>query len=73
VSEQHEEEKKYIKKLVGIFSDFIMAFVGWICLYVLIANLLTNSNSDNFNIFLGTIALLSISGYGYKIASKLLD
>jgi hypothetical protein len=70
VSEQHEEEKKYIKKLVGIFSDFIMAFVGWICLYVLIANLLTNSNSD---IFLGTIALLSISGYGYKIASKLLD
>lgn len=53
-------------------SDFLVSFGGWGALYLLLANLITGAH-DTFNAFLGTIAILGISGYGYKIAGKLTE
>jgi hypothetical protein len=59
---------------VGTFlSDGMLSLVGWICLYVLLKNISDEKLHDyeNFNIFLGTVAVICITGYGYKIAEKL--
>lgn len=84
---QHDKEEKFLRicrqtsksestllKRFRIFdafmSDFILSLFGWISLYILIRNL-QNENYNNFNIFLGSVAILCISGYGFKIAEKM--
>ncbi|HEX5670563.1 MAG TPA: hypothetical protein VFX66_03420 [Sulfuricurvum sp.] len=60
--------------MIGTFiSDGMLSLCGWASLYILLINMATNSIStnQNFNIFLGTVSLICITGYGYKIAEKL--
>jgi hypothetical protein len=58
---------------LGTFlSDGMLSLVGWFSLYLLLINLQEPAEKfDNFNIFLGTVAVICITGYGYKIAEKL--
>lgn len=68
---KHEYECWY---KVGTFvSDGLFSLVGWICLYFLLTNMAEDKLKayENFNIFLGTVAIICITGYGYKIAEKL--
>ena len=55
----------------GIFvSEFIGSFAGWICLGILVSRYRTGGiTSGGFDVFLGTVAVIGISGYSYQIAS----
>ncbi len=56
---------------VGAFlSDFAWSFIGWCALYLL---LYQHCNEDlaNLNIFLGIVAIVGITGYGFKIPEKM--
>jgi hypothetical protein len=69
---EKEEEFKCYEKFSYFFSDFFISFFGWIALYLLLANIIVGQ-FDAFNIFLFTVAILGISGYGYKLAGKLTE
>lgn len=83
VKEENEINKSYEEKVQNVFvkyhhhaeaflSEFILSMLGWGSLYLILLNISKNSDKyDNFNIFLGTVAVICISGYGYKIAEKL--
>jgi len=49
------------------FSEFIGSFAGWYCFYLLFPRLRNISALGNFDVFLGMIAVLGISGFSYKI------
>ncbi len=59
----------------GVFtSEFIGSFAGWYCLHLL-APSLNNYNKDSelggFDIFLGTVAVIGITGYSHKLFDKI--
>lgn len=63
---------KFHHHIEAFISEFILSMLGWASLYLLLANISNASDKyDNFNIFLGTVAAICISGYGYKIVEKL--
>lgn len=57
----------------GIFlSEFIGSFAGWFCLYILIRRFLDNQDKlGSFDIFLGTIAVLGITGYAHRLVDAI--
>lgn len=56
---------------IGAFlSDFLLSLIGWCSLYVLMAHI-ECSKTGNIDIFLGTVAVICISGYGFKISEKI--
>ena len=58
-------KKMYLTKRIGIFlSESIGSLMGWACLYTLIVRLRTsNLTIGSFDVFLGIIAVLGITGY----------
>ena len=83
--EIRDEEKEYkegVEKrecwhrciwLIGIFlSEFIGSFIGWICLYVLVFHYNTKPLTlGSFDVFLGIVAVLGITGYAYRLADAI--
>ena len=57
---------------IGIFvSEFAGSFAGWYCLFLLAIHWQNHTDLGSFDIFLGTISVLCISGYSYKMVSNL--
>jgi hypothetical protein len=75
----YERKKQEIKwydliEWVGIFiSEFIGSFAGWYCFSILAPRLQKPDTLGVFDIFLGTVAVIGITGYSYKIADKLIE
>jgi hypothetical protein len=72
--ERFENIKTYFLKnkieAIGIFmSEFIWSFLGWIALYILIQRF--PDKLGNFDIFLGTIAVIGITGYASLLSDKI--
>lgn len=74
------EKKKFWKKdwkggwiePLGIFlSEFLGSFAGWYCFYVLISRHQDKITFGNFDIFLGTIAVIGITGYSHKLVEAI--
>ncbi|MBU0631122.1 hypothetical protein KKA17_00600 [bacterium] len=68
--EEKKEQQSCFVKSMWYFSDFFVSFVGWVSLYILLYDI-KEEKFDSFNIFLATVAIISISGYGYKLFEKL--
>ena len=66
------KELECYERFSSVLSDFFISFSGWLALYLLLANIIVGQ-FDTFNIFLFTVAILGISGYGYKLAGKLTE
>jgi hypothetical protein len=60
-----------LNALMAFLSDFLLSFFGWLSLYVLSNRVMCTSDLGSFDVFLGTIAIIGIPGYGFKIADKL--
>lgn len=54
----------------AFLSDFLLSMIGWGSLYLFLINY-TDDKFSNLNIFLGLIAIICISGYGFKISEKI--
>lgn len=74
----NEIRKGKIKKgdrieITGIFlSEFIGSLIGWACLYILIVRFRNpNVIVGSFDVFLGIVAVVGITGYSYKIVDAL--
>jgi len=56
---------------VGAFlSDFAWSFIGWSALYLLLSQYCC-AELVVLNIFLGIVAIVGITGYGFKIPEKM--
>jgi len=71
-----EEEKKPKKKnlmerVADSLSEFMGSFAGWFCFYIVILRLQSFDKLGSFDIFLGSIAVIGICGYSYRIIELL--
>lgn len=57
--------------LGAFISDFLLSFIGWVCLYFFLENYYIKADQSNINIFLVLVAIVCISGYGFKISEKI--
>ena len=56
---------------LGAFvSDFTWSFIGWCSLYLLLSQY-CDKDLATLNIFLGIVAVVGITGYGFKIPEKM--
>lgn len=56
---------------IGAFvSDFAWSFIGWCALYLLLSQY-CYAELAVLNIFLGIVAIVGITGYGFKIPEKM--
>lgn len=56
---------------IGAFiSDFVWSFIGWCALYLLLSQY-CSKELLGLNIFLGIVAIVGITGYGFKIPEKM--
>jgi len=55
-----------IKSFAHFISDFFSSLIGWGALYLLLARQIAEK-ADNFDIFLGIIAVAGITGHGYRL------
>lgn len=57
----------------GIFvSEFLGSLIGWICLYYLVyRGLKLSVDLGVFDVFLGTVAIVGITGFFHQIVKKL--
>jgi hypothetical protein len=69
---KNEVDNKWIEKAGAALSEFLGSFLGWCCLYVLIVRFRVVPNIiGGFDIFLGTVAVVGITGYSYRIVEAL--
>ncbi|HZF69755.1 hypothetical protein [Sulfuricurvum sp.] len=54
----------------AFLSDFVWSILGWFALYVLLSQYRC-IELVNLNIFLGIVAIVGITGYGFKIPEKM--
>ncbi|MDD5406643.1 MAG: hypothetical protein PHE73_06870 [Sulfurovaceae bacterium] len=67
----NEENQKTCLKKTGVFvSEFFGSMFGWSSLYLLIDRIMMG-HGDNFEIFLGIVAITGIGGYAYRLADWL--
>ena len=63
---------KWIEPVSIFLSEFIGSFIGWICLYVLVFHYNTKPLTlGSFDVFLGIVAVLGITGYAYRLADAI--
>lgn len=60
----------FVYSFGAFLSDFSWSMIGWIALSIL-SEQYTNSALATFNIFLGIVAVVGITGYGFKIPEKI--
>jgi len=59
-----------IGSLGAFLSDFLLSLIGWGSLHMFINNYI-NKIQSNIDIFLALVAIICISGYGFKISDKI--
>lgn len=64
------KELGWVYGLGAFLSDFAWSILGWIALYKLHSQY-CNPELVTFNIFLGIVAIVGITGYGFKIPEKI--
>lgn len=85
-SEYTEKQVKYLGEITNIkeawnelgfmyasgafLSDFLWSILGWSALYLLLSQY-CNEELIAFNVFLGVVSIVGITGYGFKIPDKI--
>lgn len=73
--EKKSKEEKgffYWVVILGVFfSEFLGSLIGWTCLYFLVCRALKSVDLGVFDVFLGTVAIVGITGFFHQIVKKL--
>jgi len=64
------EELGIMYSIGAFISDFAWSFIGWCALYLLLSQYCC-AELVVLNIFLGIVAIVGITGYGFKIPEKI--
>lgn len=65
------KDKRLMEKIGDSLSEFAGSFIGWVFFYILVLRLQSFDKLGSFDIFLGTIAVIGICGYSFKLVDAL--